>query len=211
VPVKKNSVPVNVNQARRGLTREVAPMFVVASDRFPKEDEETVLSCILPGQAHMNTNPTLPRCRSPCRHAAACLEVDSGASDPCRNLVVVFAENTVRGHASHSLLARAANFQGVSVCFTMELSGRCKRFATWRTTRTDQFLQYIQLCLCPGLPIHLHGQAQSCRLPFDVPTRQACHANRRLSPPKYCALRNGSNSGRHVSFSLAGRRRSALH
>jgi len=33
-------------------------MSVVASDRFRKDDDETVLSCTLPGQAYMNTNPT---------------------------------------------------------------------------------------------------------------------------------------------------------
>jgi hypothetical protein len=42
-----------------GLTWEVAPMSVVASNRFRADDEERVLSCILPGQAHMNTNPTV--------------------------------------------------------------------------------------------------------------------------------------------------------
>jgi hypothetical protein len=36
-------------------------MFVVDSDRFRKHDEETVLSCTLPGQAHMNTNPKVEK------------------------------------------------------------------------------------------------------------------------------------------------------
>jgi len=34
-----------------GLTWEVAPMSVVASNRFRAHDEETVLSCTLPGKA----------------------------------------------------------------------------------------------------------------------------------------------------------------
>jgi hypothetical protein len=34
-------------------------MSVVASNRFRAYDEETVLWCTLPGQAHMNTNPTV--------------------------------------------------------------------------------------------------------------------------------------------------------
>jgi len=32
-------------------------MSVVAYNRFRVDDEETVLSCTLPGQVHMNTNP----------------------------------------------------------------------------------------------------------------------------------------------------------
>jgi len=34
-------------------------MSVIASNRFRLADEETVLSCTLPGQAHMNTDPTV--------------------------------------------------------------------------------------------------------------------------------------------------------
>jgi hypothetical protein len=34
-------------------------MSVVASNRFRADDEKTVLSCTLPGQAHMNTNITV--------------------------------------------------------------------------------------------------------------------------------------------------------
>jgi hypothetical protein len=34
-------------------------MSVIASNRFRADDEKTVLSCTLPGQAHMNTNTTV--------------------------------------------------------------------------------------------------------------------------------------------------------
>jgi hypothetical protein len=34
-------------------------MSVVASNRFRADDEKTVLSCTLPGQAHMNTYTTV--------------------------------------------------------------------------------------------------------------------------------------------------------
>jgi hypothetical protein len=41
------------------IKRDVAPMSVVASNRFRADDEKTVLSRTLPGQGHLNTNTTV--------------------------------------------------------------------------------------------------------------------------------------------------------
>jgi hypothetical protein len=46
-----------------------------------------------------------------------------------------------------------------------------------RRHTTHQLLQDLEFSRCPRLPIHLHCQAKSRRLPLYVPSRQARHAD----------------------------------